>query len=64
MSSLVIVGAKDTPFIAASEYMAKTIPGAERIVIPDAGHASNMENPEFFNKALLDFLHKLNMPHV
>jgi pimeloyl-ACP methyl ester carboxylesterase len=37
--SLVVVGADDTPFLAASDYMAAKIPGARKIVIPAAGHA-------------------------
>ena len=39
--SLVIVGADDTPFLAASEYMSKKIPGAWKVVVPRAGHAVN-----------------------
>ena len=33
--SLVVVGAKDEPFLAASDYMAAKIPGAEKAVILD-----------------------------
>jgi pimeloyl-ACP methyl ester carboxylesterase len=54
--SLVIVGANDAPFLNAAEYMAERIPGARKIVIPDAGHASNIDQPAIFNKAVLDFL--------
>ena len=54
--SLVIVGANDTPFLNAADYMAKRIPGAQKMVIPGAGHASNIDQPGIFNKAVLDFL--------
>jgi pimeloyl-ACP methyl ester carboxylesterase len=54
--SLVVVGADDTPFIAASDYMAAKIPGAKKVVIPDAGHASNIDQPAAFNAALTEFL--------
>ena len=54
--SLVVVGANDVPFLNAADYMAKRIPGARKIVIPDAGHASNIDQPGIFNKAVLDFL--------
>ncbi len=54
--SLVVVGADDTPFIAASDYMAAKIPGAKKVVIPAAGHASNIDQPEAFNRAILEFL--------
>lgn len=53
--SIVIVGENDTPFLAASDYMAAKIPGAKKAVIPRAGHAANIDNPPAFNAALLDF---------
>lgn len=57
--SLVVVGAEDTPFLAASEYMMKKISGAKKVIIPGAGHASNIDQPEAFNKAILGFLEYL-----
>lgn len=57
--SIVVVGSKDTPFIAASDYMAAKIPGAQMAVIDDAGHASNIDQPKAFNEALVSFLDKL-----
>jgi len=36
--------------------VAAAIPGAEHVIIPDAGHISNLENPDAFNRALRDFL--------
>lgn len=54
--SLVIVGANDTPFLKASDYMAAKIPAAKLAVIPDAGHAANIDQPEAFNTTVLDFL--------
>jgi pimeloyl-ACP methyl ester carboxylesterase len=60
--TLVLVGEKDTPFLQATEYMASAIPGAQRKVIPSAGHSANIDNPEEFNKTILDFLGKLNLP--
>jgi pimeloyl-ACP methyl ester carboxylesterase len=54
--SLVVVGANDTPFLAASDYMAIKIPGARKVVIPDAGHAANIDQPRAFNAAVLGFL--------
>jgi pimeloyl-ACP methyl ester carboxylesterase len=58
--SIVVVGEKDTPFLAASDYMAAKIPNAEKAVIPDAGHAANIDNPAAFNAALEAFLAKLS----
>src|SRR6202008_4266143 len=57
--TLIIVGDKDTPFIAPGEYMAKKIPGARLEVIRDAGHASTLDQPEQFNRALIAFLSSL-----
>lgn len=54
--ALVIVGADDTGFLAAADYMTKKIPNCRKIVIPKAGHASNMDQPEAFNRAVLEFL--------
>jgi pimeloyl-ACP methyl ester carboxylesterase len=54
--SLVVVGADDTPFLAASDYMAAKIPGADKAVIPNAGHAANIDNPDDFNNAITGFL--------
>lgn len=58
--ALVVVGDQDTPFLAASEYMVKKIPGAKLAVIPDAGHASNIDQPAAFNAALAGFLSSLH----
>jgi pimeloyl-ACP methyl ester carboxylesterase len=54
--AVVIVGANDTPFLAASDYMAAKIPGAKKAVIDGAGHSANLDQPEAFNAALLGFL--------
>src|SRR5262249_16670666 len=47
--TLVLVGANDTHFLAATDYMARKIPGAVRVTIPDAGHASNLHQPTAFH---------------
>jgi pimeloyl-ACP methyl ester carboxylesterase len=57
--TLVIVGENDEPFIGASEYMAKKIPGARLEIIPNAGHAANLDNPTDFNRVLRAFLDSL-----
>ena len=54
--SLVVVGADDTPFLAAADYMAGKIPGATKVVIPAAGHAVNIDQPQAFIEAVLPFL--------
>jgi 3-oxoadipate enol-lactonase len=37
---------------------------AEYVVVPDAGHASNQDNPAAFNAALLAFLARVHAPAV
>jgi pimeloyl-ACP methyl ester carboxylesterase len=54
--ALVVVGADDAPFLAASDYMAAKIPGAKKAVIPAAGHAVNIDQPQAFIEAVLPFL--------
>ncbi len=57
--TLVLVGEQDalTPPTVAQEYAAQ-IPGAQFVVIPQAGHLSNLEQPEAFFQALQQFLLK------
>ena len=57
--SLIVVGADDAPFLAASDYMAAKIPGAQKVVIPAAGHAVNIDQPQAFIDAVLRFLDEL-----
>jgi pimeloyl-ACP methyl ester carboxylesterase len=57
--ALVVVGADDTPFLKAADYMAAKIPGASRVVIPNAGHAANVDQPALFNEAIEGFLSRL-----
>jgi pimeloyl-ACP methyl ester carboxylesterase len=58
--SLIVVGAEDTPFLAASDYMAAKIPGAQKVVIPNAGHAVNIDQPQAFIAAVEPFLASLS----
>lgn len=57
--TLVLVGANDTNFLAATDYMAAKIKGAAKVVIPDAGHAANLHQPAHFNQAVEGFLARL-----
>jgi pimeloyl-ACP methyl ester carboxylesterase len=57
--TLIVVGADDTAFLASADYMASKIPNAQKIVIPQAGHAANLDQPEPFNQAVAGFLKSL-----
>ena len=54
--TLVLVGENDKQFLGATDYMALKIPAANKVIIPDAGHAANINQPELFNSAVLDFV--------
>lgn len=55
--ALVVMGERDrTVPRAAGELLARTIPGAQKLVLTDSGHASPMDQPEAFNAAVLRFL--------
>ena len=54
--TLVLVGENDHGYHAGSDYMAAKIPGATKVVLAGAGHAANIDQPEQFNRAVLDFL--------
>lgn len=57
--TLIVVGADDKPFHPSADYMEHKINGAEKIVIPNAEHYANDDNPETFNAAVLDYLAQL-----
>lgn len=54
--TLVLVGAQDKGYLAGTDYMARKIAGASKVVIEGAGHAANLDQPEAFNRAVQDFL--------
>jgi pimeloyl-ACP methyl ester carboxylesterase len=50
--TLVLVGEGDTGFLAASEEMARGIPGAKVAMIANAGHQPQLENPDAWLDAI------------
>jgi pimeloyl-ACP methyl ester carboxylesterase len=55
--TLVIAGDLDTPrTLAAANYLAAHIPGAQQVSIAGTAHLPNMEQPAEFNQHVLDFL--------
>jgi pimeloyl-ACP methyl ester carboxylesterase len=55
--ALIVVGRHDSirP-VADAEFMHRGIDGSRLAIIEDAAHMTNMEQPEVFNRVLLDFL--------
>jgi pimeloyl-ACP methyl ester carboxylesterase len=59
--TLVIVGDLDTVFVqAAAQALAQGIPGARKLVVPGVAHMVNLEKPAEFERAVLDFLAKVD----
>src|SRR5258705_3892491 len=54
---LVIVGVHDTPYmLAAADYMVEKIPSARKVMIEDAAHLPNMDQPSKFQSIVKTFL--------
>jgi pimeloyl-ACP methyl ester carboxylesterase len=53
---LVVVGADDKPFLGAADYVTAKVQLAQLVVIPDAGHACNLDQPELFNARVTAYL--------
>ncbi len=56
---LILVGDQDEPFVIASKLMKESIPSAELVIIPNAGHSPQFENPDAWIAALTGFLSAL-----
>jgi len=54
--TLVIAGDEDDPTLEASIYLKRTIPSSALLVLPKCGHTMNLEDPDAFNRAVLDFV--------
>ena len=54
--TLILVGDEDDPCIEPAIFMKRYIPGSGLAVIPQSGHAINLEEPDLFNRLVLDFL--------
>jgi len=49
-------GDQDGPNTAAMKVMQGELPGSQLVVLPNAGHISNLDQPAMFSKALAEFL--------
>jgi len=59
--TLVITSTADNLYpVRISEEIARRIPGARLVVIEGAGHLSNLERPQEFNRAIAEFLRNLS----
>ena len=58
--TLVLVGDQDRAFLQPSRDLAASIDTARLVVLPDAGHSPQFENPTAWRAAMLEFLASLD----
>ncbi len=57
---LIIAGGQDAEAILKiADTLEKSIAGAKKVVIPGTAHHPNMEKPQEFNRAVIEFLEQL-----
>lgn len=54
--TLLLIGDEDEACIDPALFMKRHIPHASLMVFPRSGHAINLEEPDLFNRTVLDFL--------
>ncbi|MEE8442304.1 MAG: alpha/beta hydrolase [Dehalococcoidia bacterium] len=54
--TLIIVGDEDEPCLEPALFMKRCIPMSGLVILPQSGHAVNLEEPELFNRVVMDFL--------
>jgi pimeloyl-ACP methyl ester carboxylesterase len=59
--ALVMTGDEDWPCLEPGILMKQTIPTAALLVMPNAGHGINTEDPGAFNAHLADFFHTVDL---
>ena len=59
--TLIMTGDEDWPCLEPALLMKRRIPTAALVVMPNAGHAINLEEPAAFNQHLADFFHAVDV---
>jgi pimeloyl-ACP methyl ester carboxylesterase len=54
--TLIIVGDEDDHCLQPGIFMKKTIPASGLLILPKSGHTVNLEEPEMFNRHIVEFL--------
>ncbi|MGD9615354.1 MAG: alpha/beta fold hydrolase [Alphaproteobacteria bacterium] len=57
--TLIATGDEDDPCLEPGILMKRMIPAAALVVLPNTGHALNIEEPDLFNRTLADFFHQV-----
>ena len=58
--TLIMTGDEDWPCLEPALLMKRMIASAALVVLPNSGHAINLEEPAVFNAHLDDFLHTVD----
>ncbi|HYG44357.1 MAG TPA: alpha/beta hydrolase [Bordetella sp.] len=54
--ALIVAGDEDDHSLMASLFLKRTLPVSGLLVLPRTGHTINLEEPDAFNRAVLDFI--------
>ena len=54
--TLIVIGDEDEPCVEPAIFMKRNIPSAGLVILPMSGHTINLEEPDLFNRIVLDFL--------
>ena len=57
--TLLIAGDLDAKYRALASEMACALPNARAVIVPGAGHAVHLEQPQSFAKNVLEFLQRV-----
>ena len=57
--TLIATGDEDDPCLEPALLLKRTIRSAALVVLPNTGHALNLEEPDLFNAAVADFFHQV-----
>jgi len=56
LPTFIIAGDEDDPTLEPSLFLKRTISTSALLVMPKCGHTMNLEDPDAFNRAVLDFI--------
>jgi pimeloyl-ACP methyl ester carboxylesterase len=59
--TLIMAGDLDAPVLAPSRFLAATLPTARLKIFEGTGHTINLEEPEIFSNAILEFLESVKV---
>ena len=61
--TLIMIGDEDEPCVDAAVFMKRNIPTAGLSILPQSGHTINLEEPDLYNRIVLDFLTAVEAGH-